>query len=253
MAACPIPVYPRPMNRSFSPLSSTLLDPLPPIVQRYLRMALPHGIPESSEITLTQRGAMRLKEGSLHWLPFSASERLGVNPPGFVWRARFRFGPLITATVVDQYLDGIGSINARLWGVIPLVHPQPDQHLNEGALLRYLAEATWFPVALLPSVHLQWQAAGNLSAVAILRDASTEARLTVHFNTSGELMHVEAQRPYLSGKEYLTRGWSGRFSEWSELGGLRIPTRGRVFWHLGSGEWEYWRGTVESLTFSHNQ
>jgi hypothetical protein len=45
------------------------------------------------------------------------------------------------ATVVDEYRDGIGAIDARLWGVIPLVHPAHDPRLDEGALLRYLAEA----------------------------------------------------------------------------------------------------------------
>lgn len=233
---------------SFSPLPAALLAPLPPIVQRYLRMTFPSGIPDVTRVTLTQQGAMRLKEGSMRWSPFTATEQMGLNPPEFVWRARMHLGLLMTATVEDEYLDGIGSIDARLWGVIPLLHPQPHPRLDEGALLRYLAEAAWFPVALLPSARLQWQAAGNQSAVATLHDGTIEARLTVHFNSSGEIVHVEALRPYLSGEDYLSRAWSGLFSEWREFNGMRVPTRGRVFWHLDSGMWEYWRGTIDSLT-----
>lgn len=235
---------------SFAPLPATLLDPLPPIVQRYLRMALPGGLPDVTRATLTQQGAMRLKEGSMRWRPFTATEQMGLNPPELVWRARMHLGPLLTATVEDEYLDGMGSIDARLWGVIPLLHPEPHPRLDEGALLRYLAEAAWFPVALLPSARLQWQAAGNQSAVAILRDGAIEARLTVHFNSSGEIEHVEALRPFLSGDGYLSRAWSGLFSEWREFNGMRIPTHSRVFWRLDSGMWEYWRGTIQSLTCS---
>jgi hypothetical protein len=59
MAAVAVHAYHRPMNRtpSFTPLTAPLHDPLPPIVQRYLRMALPSGIPAVTKVTLTQRGA----------------------------------------------------------------------------------------------------------------------------------------------------------------------------------------------------
>src|SRR5512147_1086255 len=99
--------YHRPMNSapSFTPLPAALLDPLPPIVQRYLRMALPSGIPAVTQVTLTQRGAMRLKEGSQRWYPFTATEQFGLNPPQFVWRVRMRMGPLVTAHGRDEYLD----------------------------------------------------------------------------------------------------------------------------------------------------
>jgi hypothetical protein len=238
---------------SFTPLPATLLAPLPPLVQRYLRMALPSGIPAVTRIILNLRGAMRLKEGSTRWHPFTATEQLGLNPPEFVWRAHMRLGPLISATVVDEYLDGIGAIDARAWGVIPLVHPAPDPRLDEGALLRYLAEAVWFPVALLPNEQLHWLPAGNRCAVAVLRDANTEARLTCHFNARGEITRVEALRPYLAASEFLSRGWSGNFSEWREFHGMRIPTQGHVFWQLDAGEWEYWRGTIESVTCVANE
>jgi len=253
MASDPVRVYHRLMVPTFTPLSDALLAPLPPIVQRYLRMALPHGIPSSNMVTLQQQGGMRLKEGSSKWLPFTASEQFQVSPPEFVWNARLKMGALMSTTVVDEYRDGIGAINARLWGVIPLVHPAHDPRLDEGALLRYLAEAVWFPVALLPGRQLQWQAVDELSAVALLRDGGVEARLTFHFNSSGEVVHVEGIRPYLSGRKFLSRGWSGLFSEWREFCGMRIPVDGRVFWHLDSGVWEYWRGTIESLTCSHSE
>lgn len=252
MAAVAVHDYHRPMNRtpSFAPLPAALLDPLPPIVQRYLRMALPNGIPTFTKVTLIQRGAMRLKEGAQRWHPFSATEVFGLNPPEFVWRVRMRMGPLVTAHGKDEYLDGIGGIDVRLWGLIPLVHTEPDPRLDEGALLRYLAEAAWFPVALLPSDRLQWQATGNHSAVAILHDGSTEVRLTFHFTSSGEIVRVEGLRASLSGHHFISRGWSGQFSEWRDFCGMRIPTQCHVFWQLDSGAWEYWRGRVESLTCS---
>lgn len=233
---------------SFSPLPAALLDPLPPIVQRCLRMALPGGIPDVTRVHPHPAGRDAPQRGLNALVPFHRYGTDGAQSPEFIWRARMHLGPLMTATVEDEYLDGIGSIDARLWGVIPLLHPEPHPRLDKGALLRYLAEAAWFPVALLPSARLHWQAAGNQRAVATLRDGTVEARLTVHFNSSGEIVHVEALRPYLSGDDYLSRAWSGFFSEWREFNGMRVPSRGRVFWHLDSGMWEYWRGTIDSLT-----
>lgn len=223
------------------------LEQLPPPVARYLRMALPGGPLAWRAVRLLQQGEMRLQQGGGRWLPFRARQRLASAPPEFQWQARIRLAPLLWARVMDEYLDGLGRLQARLWGVIPLASAENDAHLDEAELLRYLAEAVWFPQALLPSERLQWQATGPDSALAILRDGVTQARLTFHFNRAGEIVRGEALRPALQGSRYVSRGWTTRYHDWQSHHGMRVPMAGSAAWHLPAGEWAYWRGRITSL------
>jgi hypothetical protein len=69
---------------------------------------------------------MRLKpRGRL--LPFSAVEEFSVREIAFCWRARFSLGALVRLCVVDGYADGEGRLDARLFGLVPVVRaPGPD-------------------------------------------------------------------------------------------------------------------------------
>jgi hypothetical protein len=63
---------------------------------------------------------MRLKpRGRL--LPFSAVEEFSVREIAFCWRARFSLGALVRLCVVDGYADGEGRLDARLFGLVPVV------------------------------------------------------------------------------------------------------------------------------------
>lgn len=56
-----------------------------------------------------------------------------------------------------------------------------DQHdrvgLSRGALQRYLAEAVWFPTALLPREGLKWTAVDDSTALATLTDSGITVSL----------------------------------------------------------------------------
>jgi hypothetical protein len=63
--------------------------------------------------------------------------------------------------VRDTYLDAVGAMQGKLAGLIPVVDQSGRPELAAGALHRYLAEAAWFPTALLPSDRLAWRADGE--------------------------------------------------------------------------------------------
>jgi hypothetical protein len=42
------------------------------------------------------------------------------------------------------------------------------------------------------------------------------------------------------GKTSVPTPWGGRFSDYRELGGIRVPTRAEVRWELPEGPFTYW-------------
>ena len=69
-----------------------------------------------------------------------------------------------------------------------------------------------------------------------------------HFDSTGDITAVDtAARPgQVDGRE-VNAGWGGRFSDYAWVGGIRIPTRGEVYWDLPDGRFVYWRGQVTAV------
>lgn len=82
-----------------------------------------------------------------------------------MWDARIRSAPLLDVRVRDSYLGGAAMLG-KLAGVVPVVDRAGSPELASGALLRYLAELPWLPMALLPGGGLSWQAVDDSTARA---------------------------------------------------------------------------------------
>jgi hypothetical protein len=220
---------------------------VPEPARRYLAHAIPEGHPLGQSARVSQRGTFRSEEGG-RWHPFTATQHIATAVPGFVWDARIALLPWVHVRVMDAYVGGSGELEARLASVIPVARMRPGPALNEGELLRYLAEAPWVPTALLPAMGVAWEAIDDRSARATLRDGATSASLVFTFNVRNEVERVSGLRPFRRDDGTTEpRAWVGRWSHYDRRGGLLVPTEGEVAWATAGRERPYWRGRVESV------
>lgn len=214
---------------------------LPPPVRRYLSFAIHDGQLLAAMVTLEQSGEILLPGG---WRRFTAASHVRVNPPGFLWDARVRLLPGVSAWVRDGYLGGSGSMEVALGGWLPLISAPPSAEITVAALQRYLAEGPWAPQLLLPSAGVEWHALDDHSASATLQDGTTTVSVDFRFGPGGEIVEVETDRyRSLAGRQVLTH-WIGRFADYRRVTGIMIPRRGEVGWVTADGWEPYWRGSV---------
>ncbi|MBN2556400.1 MAG: hypothetical protein JXA97_10720 [Anaerolineales bacterium] len=227
-----------------------LLVDLPVPVKRYLARAVPAGQPLAYAARLTQQGDFRLGDASSDFIPFSAVQYMTINPPGFVWDADMQMMPLMGVNVVDASVGGEGALRARLLSTLAVADAEPSEMLNEGELIRYLAEAVWFPAALLPGNGVTWEAVDDRSAIATLTHADLAVSLLFTFKDKDEVIQVyaEARGRNVEG-EYVPTPWTGRFWHYQEMNGMLIPTEGEVEWNLADGDLVYWRGVIETAEY----
>jgi len=218
------------------------LDGLPPPVARYFRFALLSGQPLVQRAQLRQAG--RFAQRRDRWVPFTAVEEIAVWPPGFVWDARVRVAPLVTAFVRDRYLGDAAAMYVALMGVVPMVNRRGSTELATAALLRYLSEGAWLPTALLPAAGVEWVGIDDSTARATLRDGGTTASMEVRFGPAGEIVQVSAMRfRSVDGKDVLTP-WVGYFRDYTRVAGMMVPLQGEVGWMLPDGWFPYFRGRI---------
>lgn len=223
---------------------------LPAPVRRYLDHVLPEGRPLVKTIRLEQSGLFRSGDARSPWSSFAATQYVTTQPPGFVWDATIAMIPGLPVRVVDEYREGHGGLSAKLAGVVPVANATAGPALDEGELMRYLAEAPLYPTTLLPGLGVDWTPLDETSARASLRHGDTIASLVFHFNEKNEVDRVWGQRGFLTddgSSEH--RPWTGDWWNYQKRAGMLVPTDGKVAWIENDGEFSYWRGHVDSIEY----
>lgn len=226
-------------------------ETLPPPVAKYFRLALKDGQPIMDSARITSAGKFNLNGKENGWSGFKATQHYRTNPPGFVWDATIGMAPLINVWVRDAYVRGEGSIQAKVLSVVSVADEHDKPELNAGSLMRYLAEAVWFPTALLPSQGVRWQAIDQNTALATLSDNETTVSLEFRFNEAGEVSGVFSPSRFRDVKgKYEPAAWAGEFWNYEERHGMRIPVEGKVEWQLVNENIPYWQGRIVEIEYS---
>lgn len=231
-------------NSSVKPetVSFNNFDKLPAPVAKYFRLVLKEGQPIIQTARFKQKGEFFLNE---KWIPFEATQHFSANPKGFIWVAEMRLNLLINVRVRDAFVEGEGSMKAKILPFFTVADAEKKAELDSAALQRYLAESVWFPTSLLPSENLVWGEINENRALATLNESGTTVSLEFRFNEAGEITEVFSPARFREADgEFVSTAWAGRFSNYEERNGMLIPTEGEVEWQLETGNIPYWKGKI---------
>jgi hypothetical protein len=221
------------------------LDGLPAPVRRYLELSGAAQRDPVRAVRLSHGGTFRpaLEKG---WLPIRGVQYFGTDPPGFVWWGRIRVAPGLFVEALDRSLAGEGNMQVRVASTWTLADARGPE-LDQGALLRLLAEMVWFPTALLDQRYVEWAPVDGTSARATLRVGGRAVSATFHFGPEGLPSRLSAERYREVGGKGVLTPWSGEYRDYWEVGGLLIPFRTEVSWRVDGRELPYARWTFEEV------
>ena len=120
----------------------------------------------------------------------------------YVWGAIIRMRPknLLWCDGIDALEHGVASCQWRLCSAITVARSTPSATLNEAALLRYLAEAPWYPFVLVPGRYgvTSWVSESPTEATAtIVTPEGVRAACTFEFDKHAHIVGVRAVRGML--------------------------------------------------------
>lgn len=223
-------------------------DPLPAPVERWFARVLPDELPVTRQLSIRHRGLFNTRSDGERWAPFVSTQTVRLDRPGFVWDARIRMFPGLAVHVHDAYLDGEGVLRAALLGQFPLADLADREGLAEGELMRWIAEAAWYPWVLKPGPTVHWTAVDDQHADVTVRDGDLVITLRFGFDAGGLLRSVRSERRGRSvAGEVIPTPWEGLWSDYRKVGDRLVPMAGEVAWLLPEGRKPYWRGTVTEL------
>lgn len=243
MEAASVPIAPT----SYDPHE---LDGLPAPVQRYFRTALKEGQPLVAAVSIEHTGTFNMSETGEQWKSFSSAQRVIIQRPGFVWAARIRMAPGMSVYVHDAYVAGEGVLTAKLFGLLTVMEQPSTSELAHGELMRFFAEAAWYPTALLPSQGVSWETIDDTRASATLTDGTMTVKLMFQFDAQGLISSVRSNGRFRQVDGVLVAApWQGRYWGYEERNGMLVPLAGEVEWLLADGAKPYWRGRIERIQY----
>lgn len=232
MAAREARLHLPPTHETFDPAR---VANLPEPARRYVRRSIAPGTPLARTVEVVQRGSMVPKPGGTR-VELAAHEVL-TPERGFLWRARFRMGP-VPVRVVDYYLDGAGGVRVELFGSVPL-QSDTGPNVARSARGRTLGEALWIPSVLLPGPDVAWDAVDDRHARVTLRLDGEAVPLTLELDDDGRLRTLTMRRYGDVGvPDWRPIPYGFSVEREATFGGYTIPSRIRGGWWFGTDRYD---------------
>lgn len=217
--------------------NSDIIKGLPVPVQRYFNFSLSENQSYISYVRLKHSGEFKPQD---KWTPIKGEEYFTTQNPGFIW-----FGKIPLLSAKDIYYNGEGNLVIKLLSFIKIANLKGEE-INQGELLRWLAEAPCFPTALLPSDKLTWESIDDSSAKVIFTDNNLTIEGIFHFADSGEITHFKAKRF----RDKTLEDWTGYYKDFRTVDSMKIPFHLEVAWNLQPGDLKYVNFTIDTIEFN---
>jgi hypothetical protein len=225
---------------------ATRWNSLPEPLQRHLRFAIKQRAASIRSVRVEHGGTFRTRPEQ-RWLPIHGVEHFTASTPGFVWSATVDLAPLLWIDARDQLRDRSGSMLVKFESLFTIVNAGGPQ-IDQGSSLRWLAEAVWFPYALVGDA-IRWESLTSEAARATLMQDGAPVTGTIEFDTEGRMAAIRGERYYYAGGESVLKPWVARCGEYREFGPFRVPSHVEVAWILDGVEFIYARFDVTAIGY----
>ncbi|MBU1095397.1 MAG: hypothetical protein KKB34_02865 [Bacteroidetes bacterium] len=234
-------------NNSYQSVDEVQLESLPNPVKKWLKSSGIPGKVKSNSVRLKQKGFMLPKREN-DWMPFEAYQYYRIDKPGFIWQARANAGWPLYITARDKYYEGKGNMLIKLFSLFTIADSKGEK-MDQGTMLRYLAEICWFPFAAL-SDYIEWQSIDSTSARAVMNYKDRTVAGTFFFKDNGDISGFEAMRYGEFEGKFSLEKWHVSMNDYSTFQGIRIPVKGSITWKLKTGDFKWLNWEIYELDYN---
>lgn len=228
-------------------ISEDEVSRLPDCIKRWLSQAgIVNGLVIDA-VYLKQQAEIKLSPKG-KWLKANAEQYYRISDPAFVWKVKVFLTPFIFFTGYDKYKSGKGKMLIKFLSLKTIVNSR-GKEIDEGELLRFLAEMCWYPTAALSSL-IVWKEIDANSALATIRCHSLEVSATFCFNSNNDIITIKAMRYRSTNNGPEKAKWAIRLSDWGYMQGIRIPIKGKVSWMLDAGVYTYYKWKITQIDYN---
>jgi hypothetical protein len=239
-------------------LGETDLAPLPPPVQRYLRVSGALGQPKVHSMRLRFSGQIR-SSATAPWMPFTAEQQSFFAEPArlFLMAATQKGLPF---DVLHVFARNQASMRVRIAGLIPFISAHGDD-ITRAETVTLLNDMAVMAPATLIDPRITWRAIDAGHAEAAFTLGKNTVRATLVFGENGDLVDFVSDDRLMAspdGKTFTRLRWSTPLADirWfgpprgEQPGTTRIAASAQTLWHEPAAPYAY--GQFQLLSVEYN-
>jgi hypothetical protein len=221
---------------------------LPPLMQGYLRHVGAVGRPHVYNMRVVFDAQMRSSSTS-PWMASTATQYEFFNPPARLFHMNAsRAG--IPLDIYHRYVDGAATFQVKIVGLYPMVDKGGTDMTKTETVTLMNDIVVMAPAAVL-DLPFVWETLSAHTVRATFTNAGFTVAATLTFNDVGDLVgFVSTDRWLPDGTAAKDVPWSTPISDYAEVNGIRIGTRGDANWIAPTGEWTYGRFTIRDIAYN---
>jgi hypothetical protein len=234
-----------------APITEADLAPLPPPVQRYLRVTGFVGQPRITSYQLRFRGRMRGSPTD-PWMPFEAIQQSFADAPTRL----FLMDATMTGVPVQSFHRFVGpsaTFAVKVAGAVTMVDARgPDMDRAETVTL--FNDMCILAPGTLISPSIAWEPIDDRTARARFTNGAHTVEATLHFDAEGQLVDFVSDdrlRSSRDGSSFARQRFSTPLRGYQAYGPVRLARFGEARWHAPAPEGEFAYGEFELLEISY--
>jgi hypothetical protein len=220
-------------------LADADLAPLPPAVQRYVRLSGAVGRPRVTNVRAWMHGRIRSGPGA-RWMPFTVEQ---VNFYDEV--SRFFLMDATTAgvpvAVLHQFIGPSATMRARAAYLLPVVDGRGPE-ADEAETVTLFNDMCVLAPATLVDPRIRWGEHDAHTVHATFSNAGHTVSAVLTFDDRGELTDFVSDdrlRASSDGRTFTRTRWSTPLGEYRAFGAHTLAGRGEGRWHGADGDYAY--------------
>lgn len=224
------------------------LEPLPPLVQTYLRRAGVVGKPHVLGFRARFHG--RFRQGfDGRWMDFTSEQHTFTAPSARL----FLMNASLFGVPIDGYHDFVGAearFRVRVLSLFDVVDGRGPE-MNQGETVTIFNDLCVLAPAALLDVPVRWTPIDARSVRAHFTRGDQAISAVLTFDAKGDLVDfVSEDRSYCAdGKTFQKLPWSTPMSGHRDYGGVRLPARGDATWTTPEGDFVYGEFTLDEVEY----
>lgn len=237
--------YAREVARALAPtapppaLTEADLAPLPPAVQRYLRLSGAVGRPRVVNVRARMHGRIRGGPGA-RWMAFRAEQ---VNTCGAPSRLFFMQASLfgVPVAALHRYVGPRATMVVRAASLVTVADARGPE-MDQAETVTLFNDMCFLAPASLVDPAIRWGEGDDRSVRATYANGGHTIGAVLRFDEQGELVDFVSDdrfRTSADGKTFTRTRWSTPAAGYRSFGEHRLLAGGAARWHAPEGEFAY--------------
>ncbi len=184
------------------------------------------------------------------WTPLKTYQFNSVPRPFRIAYMRATMMGIIPFEGRDLYNSEQGEMLGKIAKVITLFDNH-DKELAQSGLATTFAESLLIPnYALQP--YITWQSVDDNTVNGHIEYNGLSVRATFSFDDEGKMTRFDTQDRYMTlpKRAYAKIPFSAIVSDYIERNGVKFPSKLTAMWHLETGDFEYFTGTIADIHYN---